>query len=164
MNTAIYHFLDQHALCYLRFDHPPLFTCEDARRLTPDLPGTDAKNLFLRDAKGKRHILVVLPEYKSADLKALSAVLDAKGLTFASAERLMKYLGITPGSVLLLALINDTAHAVELVIDTALWEADALLAHPLVNTQTLAVPHETVARFLSLTGHTPHVMDMPAST
>lgn len=163
MNTAIYHFLDRHALGYQRFDHPPLFTCEDARRLTPDLPGADAKNLFLRDAKGKRHILVVLPEHKSADLKALSAALEAKGLTFASAERLMKHLGITPGSVSLLALLNDTAHAVELVIDTVMWEAEALLAHPLVNTQTLAVPHETMARFLALTGHTPCIMDIPAN-
>ncbi len=84
-------------------------------------------------------------------------------LGFASAERLQKYLGVTPGSVSLLGLVNDEAHAVEFVIDRALWEADAVQAHPLVNTATMVVAHADLERFLAATGHAPRVIDVPVA-
>ena len=71
-------------------------------------------------------------------------------------------LGIKPGSVSLLALVNDNAAAVEFVIDRALWEADAVQAHPLVNTATMILPHADLERFLMATGHAPRVIDIPA--
>ena len=82
---------------------------------------------------------------------------------FASAERLQKHLGIKPGSVSLLGLVNDEAHAVEFVIDRALWEAEAVHAHPLTNTATMVVPHADLERFLAATGHVPRVIDVPAA-
>lgn len=161
MNQALYQWLEQHALPYQRFDHPPVYTCDEARRLCPDLPGAGTKNLFLRDGKGRRHFLVCVPEHKSVDLKALGAALDAKGLSLASAQRLQDKLGITPGSVSLLALVNDAGRQVELVMDPAIWHADAVLAHPLLNTQTLALPQQSLRRFLTLTGHEARVVDVP---
>jgi Ala-tRNA(Pro) deacylase len=77
------------------------------------------------------------------------------------AERLKKHLGITPGSVSLLALINDTAHAVELVIDRRLWESDAVHAHPLVNHATMVLPHAQLERLLEATGHRARVITVP---
>ena len=73
----------------------------------------------------------------------------------------MKHLGITPGSVSLLALVNDTAHAVDFVIDRRLWEADAVHAHPLVNDATMVIPHPALERFLAATGHPVRIVDMP---
>ena len=108
-------------------------------RLVPKLPGAKTKNLFLRDKKGRRHFLVTVPHDVAVDLDALGAALGVGGVGFASAERLQKHLGIKPGSVSLLGLVNDEAHAVEFVIDRALWEADAVHAHPLVNTATMVV-------------------------
>src|SRR5262249_6829162 len=97
------------------------------------------------------------------DLNALGEALAAGKLGFASPERLAKHLGVTPGSVSLLALVNDTDRAVELVIDRTLWEASAVQAHPLVNTATMVVAHADLERFLAATGHAPRVIDVPAS-
>lgn len=161
MKNAIYAFLDQHRLTYQRFEHPPVFTCEEARLLTPNLPGAETKNLFLCNYKGTRHVLVSVPAEASVDLKALSDQLEIKGLRFASAERMMRHLGLEPGAVTLLAAFNDRADAVEIVVDQALWQADAILCHPLVNTETLAIERASLARFLELTGHRPRILVIP---
>jgi Ala-tRNA(Pro) deacylase len=84
-----------------------------------------------------------------------------KSLGLASPERLKKHLGITPGSVSLLALVNDPDHRVRLIVDIAVWEADALRCHPLVNTSTLVVSQAGVRRFLEATGHEALVMEVP---
>ncbi len=128
-------FLRDHGVGATRFEHPPVMTVEESERLVPPLPGAKTKNLFLRDKKGLRHFLVTVPHDRVVDLNALGAAIGAGRLGFASPERLVTHLGITPGSVSLLALVNDRAHVVELVVDRALWGADAVQAHPLTNTR-----------------------------
>src|SRR6266481_5288301 len=118
--------LRAHGIAASRHAHPPVMTVEESERLVPKLPGAKTKNLFLRDKKGARHFLVTVRHDLAVDLNLLGVALNAARLGFASPERLQKYLGITPGSVSLLALINDQAGAVEFVIDRALWEADAV--------------------------------------
>lgn len=137
-------------------------TVEASERLVPRLPGVKTKNLFLRDRKGARHILVTVPHDLAVDLDALGAALGAKRLGFASAERLLTHLGITPGSVSLLALVNDMSHAVEFVIDRRVWDAEAVHAHPLRNDATMVIPHVQLERFLEATGHAPRIIDVPA--
>lgn len=158
----IYAFLDRHAIAYERHDHPPVFTCEQAREHVPAMPGAEAKNLFVRDRKARRHFLVVVGYDKNVDLKALSAVLGAPGLSFASPDRLMRFLGIEPGSVTVLGVVNDTERRVEVVFDADLWRADAVRCHPLVNTATLAIARADVERLLAITGHRWRVLDVPA--
>jgi Ala-tRNA(Pro) deacylase len=155
-------FLLKHDIHPVRHEHPPVMTVEESLRLVPKFPGAKTKNLFLRDKKGRRHLLVTVPHDKAVDIDALAAVIGVNGLGFGSAERLKKYLGITPGSVSLLSLVNDDARAVEFVIDQALWEAEAVHAHPLVNTATMVLPHADLERFLAATGHGPRVIDVPA--
>jgi len=154
-------FLREHGLEPARHEHPAVMTVEESERLVPPLPGAKTKNLFLRDKKGARHFLVTVPHDLAVDLNALGALLGAGRLGFASPERLAKHLRITPGSVSLLALCNDTEHAVEFVVDRALWEAEAVQAHPLVNTATMVLPHDDLVRFLAATGHEPRVVDVP---
>jgi len=151
-------FLAQHRIDAQRFDHPPVMTVEESERLVPKLPGAKTKNLFLRNKKGDRHFLVTVPHDLVVDLNALGAWLDAGRLGFASAERLQRHLGITPGSVSLLALVNDTGHAVEFVIDHRLWAAEAVHAHPLRNDVTMVIPHAALERFLGATGHAVRVL------
>ena len=153
-------FLARHRIDAQRFEHPPVMTVEESERLVPRLPGAKTKNLFLRNKKGDRHFLVTVPHDLAVDLNALGARLGAGRLGFASAERLERHLGITPGSVSLLALVNDAAHAVEFVIDRRLWQADAVHAHPLRNDATLALPHASLERFLEVTGHPPRILDV----
>jgi Ala-tRNA(Pro) deacylase len=154
-------FLAHHSIDAKRFEHLPVMTVEESKRLVPGLPGTKTKYLFLRDKKGMRHILVSVPHDLAVDLNSLGLMLGAGRLGFASPERLRKYLGIAPGSVSLLALVNDSAHAVEFVLDRRLWEADAVQAHPLVNTATMVIPHGQLERFLAATGHAAQIVDVP---
>ena len=156
-------FLQQHGIAPARHEHPAVMTVEESERLVPKLPGAKTKNLFLRDKKGKRHFLVTAPHDLAVDLAALGAALGAGRLSFASPERLQKHLGLTPGAVSLLGLVNDEARVVEFVIDRSLWKAEAVHAHPLVNTATMVVTHADLERFLAATGHEPRVIDIPAA-
>jgi Ala-tRNA(Pro) deacylase len=156
-------FLAQHAIEAQRFEHPAVMTVEESERLVPKLPGAKTKNLFLRDKKGARHFLVTVPHDLPVNLDVLGLQLGAGRLGFGSHERLMKHLGVTPGSVSLLALVNDPARAVEFIIDRRLWDADAVHAHPLVNDATMVIPHAALERFLSATGHSPRIIDVASS-
>lgn len=159
--TDIYEFLDANNVSYERHDHQAVFTVEESKILSPELNGASTKNLFLRDKKGLRHFLVTVLEDKKVDLKALSYVLDSSRLSFASPERLKKHLGIDPGSVSLLALVKDSENNVEVFIDKEIWEDEAILCHPLVNTSTLVVPHKDMKSFLEKTGHGVRLIEVP---
>nr|WP_269440446.1 prolyl-tRNA synthetase associated domain-containing protein [Aeromonas veronii] len=156
--------LDQLAIPYQRFDHPPVFTCEEASRLLPDLPAAKTKNLFLRDPKSERLFLVVTPEERRVDLKALATALGVKRLSFGSPERLDAVLGLTPDSVTLLAMVRDRENAVELVVDEAIWQAEQVQCHPLVNTATLIIRLDDVRRLLTHLDREAIVMRLPAAT
>jgi Ala-tRNA(Pro) deacylase len=158
----IFQFLRQHEIDYLHVEHPPVFTCEEAARLLPPMPGIPSKNLFLWYKKGRGHLLVVVGYDKSVDLKALAALLNIKNLGLAAPERLKKLLAVEPGSVSLLALINDTQGQVEVVLDEKIWEADHLQCHPLFNSATLVISHAGMERFLAATNHTWRVVNVPA--
>lgn len=159
--SDIYKFLDENNIVYQRFDHPAVFTCEEADRLCPPMPGLGTKNLFLRDKDGKRHFLVVVPKQKSADLKKLKEILGVSKLGFASEERLKNYLGVEPGSVTLLGVLNDSAGAVEVFIDAEL-QGKALQCHPLVNTATLVIEGAGMQKFFELTKHPAKFIEIPA--
>jgi len=157
--TDIYGFLENSGISYQRFDHPAVYTCEEAEKLCPAMPGVSLKNLFLRDGKGARHFLVVVGYEKNVDLKILKDVLGVAKLGFASPERLYKYLGVEPGSVTILGLINDTEHAVEVFIDQKLWGKD-FQVHPLVNTATLVIGNEGVKKFFEATDHSYKIVEI----
>lgn len=157
----ILRFLQQLGISYQTCEHPPAFTCEEAERLIPDLPGPRNKNLFLRDFKGRQHYLLVLRSCDQPDLKALAKILDAKSLSLASAERLQKYLATPVGAVSLLSLVNDTGRAVRLLVDRAVWDCGHVLCHPLRHDRTLVFSRASMEVFLRHTGHVPEVMNIP---
>ncbi|MEC9361516.1 MAG: prolyl-tRNA synthetase associated domain-containing protein [SAR324 cluster bacterium] len=159
--TDIYKFLDSINVSYERFDHPAVYTVSEAKKLSPEMDGASTKNLFLRDKKGIRHFLVVVPQDKQVDLKELSSILEASRLSFASPDRLNKYLGIEPGSVSILALLNDPEKTVEVFVDNELWNAEIILCHPLVNTSTLAITRDGIKQFLEKTGHNLMLVEIP---
>ena len=155
-------FLGRHGVAHQRCDHPAVFTVAEAAELVPQMPGAKAKNLFLRDAHSARLFLVVVPYEKRVDLARLAAGLGLRKLRFASAEELLACLGVTAGAVSMLALVSDTARRAELVVDEAVWEADAVQCHPLVNTATLSIGRKGLDRFFAATGHVPRVLEVPA--
>lgn len=137
---------------YVRHDHPPLFTVEDSKALRGDLPGGHCKNLFLRDRKGAMWLVVCL-EDRRIDLKALGDRLGGARLSFGSADRLMRVLGVVPGAVSPFALINDTACSMTVVLDHEMLDYRPLNYHPLTNEVTIAVQPEDLVRFIEACGH-----------
>lgn len=134
--------------------HPAVFTVEEAQKHCSHLPGGHCKNLFLRDKK-KRYWLIVTLNDTRIDLKSLGHQLGASGLSLASPERLMEVLGVTPGSVTPFALINDSKHQVNVVLDDALFGFELVNYHPLVNNATTALTPDDLLKFIRTCGHNP---------
>lgn len=154
----IHSYLAEHGIAYVRHDHPPVHTCEEEREHVPESGAARTKNLLLRDRKGKRHLLLVTSCAKTVSIAAFADVAGADRLSFASSERLKRHLGVEPGSVTVLGLATDTSHAVELFIDTDVWSAPAIHAHPLRNDATLVLSHDALVQFLASTGHAPRIV------
>lgn len=144
---AIYDELDKLKVTYEIVNHPPVFTMEEMDDLGLTKKGTLCKNLFLRDSKGKRHFLITCDENTAIDLKSLSKKLGAGNLSFASEERLSKYLGLTQGSVTPFGLINDSGHDVEFFIEKNLSKAKLIGIHPLTNTATVFISLKDLEKF-----------------
>ncbi|MGZ8753977.1 MAG: prolyl-tRNA synthetase associated domain-containing protein [Acidimicrobiia bacterium] len=140
-------------------EHPAVFTVEEARRLRGNLPGAHSKSLFLRNKKGRMWLVVTL-EDRTIDLKDLGDRLGAGRLSFGSADRLMRYLGVIPGAVTPFATINDHEGVVQVALDRAMMEKQPLNFHPLDNTKTTAISAEGLLRFLEATDHIPDLLEL----
>ncbi len=154
--------LSEWGISYERLDHEAVFTCEQAAQFVPAAAqALQTKNLFLRDKKGARHWLVISSCEKRVDIRALGELMNVGRLSFGSPERLMKYLGVSPGAVTLLALAYPGARDVKLVIDREAWDAAAWRCHPMVNTATLVLDRPSAEQFLRRTAHVPQLLDLP---
>ncbi len=139
--------------------HPPVFTVEEAKALRGELPGAHIKNLFLRNKKGAMWLVTCL-EDRAIDLKDLGRRLEAGRFSFGSADRLMTYLGILPGSVTPFAVINDKQQAVTMVLDSGVMDHDLVNCHPLMNDRTTAISPQDLIRFLEAEDHAPQLIDL----
>jgi Ala-tRNA(Pro) deacylase len=151
--APIYAALSALGIQYELFEHPPVFTAEEAALHWAAIPGAPAKNLFLRNKKGDRHYLVILGIEKQADLRQLVKVIGDDRLSFGSPERLQRYLGVTPGSVSPFGLIHDATHSVRVIVDSDLKNAERLIFHPNDNTASLTISGADFARFLERQGN-----------
>jgi Ala-tRNA(Pro) deacylase len=156
--------LDVWGLDYVLHEHVPLRTVEDAKSVEAAMVVTGeaafrVKNLYLRDKK-KRNYLVTLEQDREIDLKALGKQLGVGGLSFGSADRLMQNLGIRPGAVTPLAMINGAENDVRFFIDAAVKEAEKIYMHPLVNDRTVAMNVSDLWGFFEKLGVTPEVLDL----
>lgn len=153
--------LDALGIQYKSHRHAPVFTVPEAKALRGALPGHHIKNLFLRNKKG-RMWLAVIDEDRPVDLAALADRLEAGRFSFGSPERLMTHLGVLPGAVTPMALINDREHLVQPVLDAKILSGGAINCHPLVNDMTLTIEAHDLIRFVEACGHKPVVLDFDA--
>lgn len=147
----IYNLLDEKGIPFEKMEHEAVYTMEDMDKLGITQKGTSCKNLFLRDAKGKNHYLVTVPEEKRVDLKILASQVGSTRFSFASAERLMKYLGVEQGSVSPLGILNDESKNVTVVFDEDLQANDAVGVHPNDNTASIWLKFSDLRRIIE--GH-----------
>jgi Ala-tRNA(Pro) deacylase len=141
--------------------HAAVFTVDESDALHKSIPGGHTKNLFLKDAKDKLW-LIVAESHTPIDLKALHKQLGAARFSFGKPELLLEVLGVTPGSVTALSVINDTAGRVSVVVDAALMRYEQINCHPLENTATTSVPRDGLIAFLRATGHEPQIVALQA--
>ena len=134
-------------------EHPPVNTVEEATKYWKDYDAGRCKNIFLRNHKGNKHYLVILEHLRTLNMKDLENRLKQGKLTFASEKRLMKYLGLTPGSVSPFGLINDEEAHVHLFIDEKLQGFENLSFHPNINTASLIISKKDFIRFLEYCGN-----------
>ena len=148
--------LKEWSISYKLFEHVPLRTVEDSKKvegifISTENGGGHVKNLYLRDKK-KRNILLVAEQDQAIDLKKLSKNLNFTNLSFGSPERLMQNLGVRPGAVTPLSMINGVNNNVSLFMDKALRNKTVIYIHPLVNDRTIEMTIENLEKFFSKIG------------
>ena len=153
VKQKVYDKLTDMGIKYDIIEHPPVYTIEEMEKLDITDKAEVCKNLFVRDAKGKKHFLIVLSKDKKADLARLAAQISSTKLSFASDERLDKYLGLKKGAVSPLGIINDTGKAVEVVFDKELIGKTNLGVHPNDNTATVVLSYDDLKKVITDNGN-----------
>lgn len=155
--AELFAFLDILGVKTRTFDHEPVFTVEQAKKIHDDVPGGHCKNLFCKDEKGILWLIVAL-EDAVIDLKAAPAKIGSRRLSFGKPELLMEVLGIEPGSVTPFSLINDKAKRVNVILDQAMMNQDPLNFHPLKNDATTTIAASDLLVFIKACGHNPRIV------
>jgi Ala-tRNA(Pro) deacylase len=134
--------------------HKPLYTVDEAQSVEYKEPGAHTKNLFLRNKKG-RMFLVVIAHDRTVDLRALRDKLHLPGghFAFGSTERMAKYLGVVPGAVTPLAVINDHGRKVQIIVDQSLLQEEWIYMHPCRNTHSTRVRTADLLKLLEAWNH-----------
>lgn len=160
--TACYDLLDSLAISYTRVDHEFADTIEACEAVEKILGEKICKNLFLCNRQKTNFYLLMMPGEKVFKTKDLSKQLGVARLSFASPEDMLKYLNITPGSVSVLGLMNDTENAVQLVIDKPVLEDERFGCHPAINSSTLAIAtKDLMQKILPAVRHEAIIVDLP---
>ena len=153
--------LNDLGLAHQTVHHPPVYTVEEAKRLRCDLPGAHVKNLFLCDRKKRSFFLLTALENQKVSLKGLASLLEIpRGLRFANEAHLLEKLGVSPGSVTPLAVMNDTEGCVQMLLDENLRTLSPINAHPLHNAATTSISTDDLLRFMDACDHPPRWVNL----
>jgi len=135
-------------ISFKEFNHPSVYTCEEAEEYNKNIRGIHSKNLFIKDRKSKKFYLVILPADKQLKLEDLEKILGVK-LKFANKEDLKKTLNLESGAVSPFGLINDNLAQVQLILDKDISTSDYVSFHPNINTQTFEISKEDFNKYLN---------------
>ena len=149
----VFDFLAEHNIEYTTYDHPEAPTIEIARKYWHQDGSKHCKNLFFRNHKGNRHYLVVFDSERTMAIHDLEQRLRQGKLSFASEQRMERWLGLRPGSVSPFGLVNDEENHVHLFLDANLREQPSLSFHPNDNTATVVISQEMFQKYLEAVGN-----------
>jgi Ala-tRNA(Pro) deacylase len=156
----VYECLDRMGIEYEYYEHPEAPTIEIAAQFYRGEDTTLCKNLFFRNHKGNRHYLVIMDSRHQMDIHSIEKMLRQGKLSFASSERMMKYLGLRPGSVSLFGLVNDKDHEVTLFVDKGLVNVKKVSFHPNDNHASLVISSSDMFKFIENIGNEWQVVDL----
>ena len=152
----VYEFLDELGIDYMYLDHQEEFSMGDAADADEAIGVVGAKNVFLRDKKRRNYFLILVNGTKRIDLKQISELTGVKKLTFCHEDDLDDVLGLTPGAVTPLGLLNDPEGRVQLIIDESLQDEELFAMHPCVNTVTIRMSNQDFMNIvIPAMGHEP---------
>ncbi|MGN0777105.1 MAG: prolyl-tRNA synthetase associated domain-containing protein [Candidatus Ventricola sp.] len=158
----VYDLLDSLGIVYERTDHEAAMTMEDCMEIDRILDIVICKNLFLCNRQKTKFYLLMMPGDKVFRTRDLSPLIGSSRLSFADAQDMEKYLDLTPGSVSVMGLMNDTQNHVQLLVDRPVIESPLLGCHPCVNTSSLRMKtSDVLERFLPAVHHDAIVVDLP---
>lgn len=160
--VKVYDLLDSLGIKYFRTDHGPADTMEACHEIDAVLETLVCKNLFLCNRQQTQFYLLMMPGDKPFKTKDLSKQINSARLSFASPEYMEEFLHISPGSVSIMGLMNDTENRVQLLVDKPVIESEDLGCHPCVNTSSLKMRTKDVfEKFLPAVHHEAIVVDLP---
>ncbi len=142
------------------YEHPPVPTVEEAIKYWKGMDATKCKNLFFRNHKGNKHYLVILEHSQNLRIKDLEGRLKQGKISFASEQRLMKHLGLTPGSVTPFGLINDSENHVHVFLDENLKKYDKISFHPNINSASIVVSFEDFLKYMNWVGNSYEFLEL----
>lgn len=138
---------------YLKIDHIPIYTIDEANNLDIENKEYIAKNLFLRDDKKRNYYLLVVKSNKKIDLNDLKNKINSRRLSFASEIDLEKYLKLKKGSVTPLGVLNDVERKVKIIIDEDILKEEIVGVHPNDNDATVFMKTKDLIRLIELNGN-----------
>lgn len=154
MELKVYDFLDDLGIEYSTLKHPAAFTIEECNRVRNIVKAPVFKNLFLTNKQHTKFYLLVMPGEKIFKTKYLSSQINSARLSFADESLMMQYLGVTPGSVTPLGLINDRDRTVNLLLDEDIQRFPVFACHPCINTASVIMKLEDLtSKVIPATGH-----------
>lgn len=157
-----YELLDRLGIPFERVDHPPVYTMEDCEEIDALLDAFIVKNLLICNRKRTDFYLLILPDDKSFQSRVIAEQIGSGKLTFAHPEEMKELIGISPGAVSIMGLMNDTAGRVTLLVDEEIREHETIGCHPCVNTASLKLRVKDVFEtFLPAVGHEPVFVRIP---
>ena len=142
----LYKYLNKLDIKYELFEHEPHSTVKQSKRNRKNMKGFHLKNLFLRD-KRKQNFLIVIQEDREVDLKGLPEKIGSSRVSFGSTDRLFEKLGVLPGSVTPLSIINNQEKDVHLFLDDRMKSQNKIFCHPLINDRTIALSYLGLKKF-----------------
>ena len=144
--TTLYKVLEGLKIKFEVFEHPPFFTVDEAKKYRQSMRGFHTKNLFLRDKK-KKNYLVIAHEDRVIDLAQLTERIKSARLSFGSKERLFEELGVFPGAVTPLSVVNNRKKNITICLDTQMTGKDTIFCHPLVNDRTISLSYQSLLTY-----------------
>lgn len=134
----IYALLDARGIWHEVTEHAAVFNMAELADVELPYPEVDAKSLFVRDDKKRNHYLITVKGDKQVDLKAFRQRNGTRSLSFASADDLLAILGLIPGAVTPLGVLNDVDRRVQVFLDEEFLAEPGLIGvHPNDNTATV---------------------------
>lgn len=161
LKNNIYDTLNELNIPFQKIDNEAITSMEECEDVENALGVEIRKSIFLCNRTKSEFYLLVMPSKKRFNTKMFSEKVVCSRTSFASTEHLKSVLGLTPGSITIMGLVNDRSHTVQLVIDSEIVNEEWFGCNAGLNTSHIKLKtRDLLDIFLKHTGHKPIVVKL----